>query len=89
MLKQFDFSCLLCKLSEVNILSFSNNLLNQQWYRSGFLKCDIPAKLHKCHNLLYAVRKSTSKVNQLGRERVLPWYKGKKKRDVKFHMVNR
>ena len=29
------------------------------------------------HNLLHAVIKSTREVTTLGRERVLPWYKGK------------
>ena len=30
-----------------------------------------------CHNLLYAVKKLTREVTTLGRESVLPWYKGK------------
>ena len=34
--------------------------------------------MHRLHNLLYAVRKSTREVTTLGRERVLPWYMGKR-----------
>ena len=32
---------------------------------------------HRRHSFLYAVTKLTSEVTTLGRERVLPWYKGK------------
>ena len=46
---------------------------------SGFFEYEIPGKTRKRHSLLHAVRKSTSKVEQLGRERVFTWYKGKGK----------
>ena len=36
----------------------------------GFFESDVPAKMHKRHNLLYAVTKSNSEVTTLGRERV-------------------
>ena len=51
---------------------------HRQQYSTGFFEeSDAPAKTHRRHNLLYAVRKLTREVTTLGREGVLPWYKGK------------
>ena len=41
----------------------------------GFFKSSLPAKMHRHHNRFHAVKKLTRKVKQLGRERVLLWYK--------------
>ena len=49
--------------------------LDIEWFFS-----EVPAKTHRRHSLLHAVRKSTSKVKQLVGERVLPCYKGKGKK---------
>ena len=48
----------------------------------GFLVSKVPAKMHRRH--------LTSKVNQLGGERVLPWYiKGRGKKDGKYTRITK
>ena len=39
----------------------------------GFFKSELPPKMHRHHSFLHAVRKSTSEVKQLGREREKRW----------------
>ena len=58
---------------------------------SGFFESDVPATMHRCHNLLHAVKKSTREVSTLGRERVLPWYKGdgREMEKIEFSGVHR
>ena len=55
----------------------------------GFFESELTAKQHRCHNFLHAVKKSTSEVKALGRERVLLWYKEEGKNTiVKFNVIS-